>query len=354
MNISRHRLAVFAAIAVAGCFLCVEILLRMAGFHFQRGLSYMRFGYPNPGELHNVFIRDPELLWRMQPGFDFGEGFEPLNRKGFRGKDFEKEKGEGIIRIACLGDSVTFGREDESYPNILSHRLEELNEGSKYEVINMGVPGYSSWQGKKLLWKQAFDLEPDIIVWLFGWNDHWLAHGFKDSDQVIENSSVYEFRDRLQRLRIYQGLNFIIVKMTGKPAAKRQNRIFRVPLEQYKSILEEVGKECRDRGIPIIMLTAPAGFGLAELPDFFLILGFIDDEGSLPELHARYNQAVREVAKGQGAALVDADLIFKSEGVKNFFEQPEKDIIHPNRKGFELIADAIIEEMKAKGWINDN
>jgi lysophospholipase L1-like esterase len=351
---SRVRLFVFALIAVLGFFFCLEVFLRSAipGFRYQRGLGYMQFGYPDTEELHHIFYEDPELLFRMRPGIDFGEGFEPLNQRGFRGPDFETKKGKGVFRIVCLGDSVTFGREDADYPEILSQRLKELNPSQEYEVLNLGVPGYSSWQGKRLLERKVLGLGPDLIVWFFGWNDHWLAHGFPDSEQVPDSSVVYQLRDMLQKFRTYQALNLVVVKMSARDKRDRQSRRFRVPLAEYKDILEAVVRGCRDQGIPAILVTAPAGFGLGPLPDFFVPLGFIDEGQNLKELHAGYNQAVRDAAKGDGVSLVDAQLLFEKEGVKNFFDYPDKDIIHPNRRGFELLAEAILDEMKAGGWVS--
>ncbi len=354
MKPSRVRLFAFLLIAVLGFFFCLEVFLRVAapGFRYQRGLAYMQFGYPAPDDLHHIFYEDPELLFRMRPGFDFGAGFEPLNQKGFRGPDFEIQKEKGVFRIACLGDSVTFGREDASYPEILSIRLKGLNPDQEYEVLNLGVPGYSSWQGKRLLDKEVLNLDPDLIIWLFGWNDHWLAHGFSDSEQVPGSPVAYQLRDMLQRFRTYQALNFMVAKISARDRGARRSQKFRVPLTEYENILEAVVRECREFGVPLILVTAPSGFGLGELPDFLVPLGFIEKGENLARIHARYNRAVRDAAKGKGVSLVDAQLLFEKEGVKNFFDNPEKDIIHPNRRGFEFLVDAILDEMQARGWVS--
>ena len=57
--------------------------------------------------------------------------------------------------------------------------------GGKYEVINAGIPGYTSLQGERFLKSDLLKLEPDIVPIMFAWNDHWAAaSGIADKDQV--------------------------------------------------------------------------------------------------------------------------------------------------------------------------
>lgn len=82
-----------------------------------------------------------------------------------------------IIRIACVGDSITEGdglkdRANEAYPAILS---QELND--QYKVINFGQSGatllkngdWPYWE--KIAYKNVLAVEPDVIIILLGAND---------------------------------------------------------------------------------------------------------------------------------------------------------------------------------------
>ncbi len=329
---------IFSALAVLAFFAGLEIALRLAGFRYQRNLSYMQFGYPNRTELHQVFIPDPNLLFRMKPGYDFGEGFNPLNREGFRGKDFEKENPAGVFRIACLGDSVTFGTPEGSYPEMLEEILSREIPGKIFQVYNFGIPGYSSWQGKILLNQVFREYHPDLVIIFYGWNDLWLARGFSDSEQVIRGDlGLIKIRDRLSRFRTYQLLN-----QTAAAAAQKFSRPppekFRVPLPQSRKDFSEMVGAAQEKSALIILATAPAGFGIGPLPDYFEYLGFVKNAESLEQIHNRYNLVVRKAAAESGAPLVDLDLIYKEQGVKNFFDRPDQDIIHPNRAGLMLMA----------------
>src|SRR5688572_13260471 len=81
------------------------------------------------------------------------------------------------IRVACVGDSITYGygikdRERDSYPAQLGALL-----GSKWDVRNFGVNGatalkkgtrpYSGLQA----YQDALAFEPDIVVIKLGTND---------------------------------------------------------------------------------------------------------------------------------------------------------------------------------------
>ena len=350
---SRVKQIFFALIAAAIFFAGLEIGLHAVHFHYQRSLSYMEFGYPNRAELQQVFELDRELLFRMKPGYDFGPGFGPLNRQGFRGADFQKPKPEGMLRIACLGDSVTFGTMEGAYPEMLEQIFKLIQTGHAFQVYNFGVPGYSSWQGKRLLKEVIDQYHPDLVVIFYGWNDLWLARGFSDEEQSPKPEvAITKLRDQLSKLRTYQLLNKAVAAAQLK-TKKNQADKFRVSTDKYQSNIDEMVRLAQASGAKVVVATRPAGFGLAPLPDFFEYLGFTKDDKNLESIHDRYNQSARRAAQDNGAALLDLDLIFRERGVKNFFDKPDKDIIHPNRAGLELIAEsaaqAIISAIEPKG-----
>jgi acyl-CoA thioesterase I len=84
---------------------------------------------------------------------------------------------DGPIRVACVGDSITFGsqvedREKNNYPAVLGRLL-----GERYEVRNFGVSGATlQKQGDKPYWtldalKDVAAFKPQIVVVKLGTND---------------------------------------------------------------------------------------------------------------------------------------------------------------------------------------
>ncbi|MDB6054056.1 MAG: hypothetical protein JWN25_1579 [Verrucomicrobiales bacterium] len=83
----------------------------------------------------------------------------------------------GTIRIACVGDSITYGsgvekREENNYPKVLNNLF-----GPKFEVSNFGVSGATLLKhGDKPYWNEkaflaASNSKPDVVVIKLGTND---------------------------------------------------------------------------------------------------------------------------------------------------------------------------------------
>lgn len=89
-----------------------------------------------------------------------------------------KKNADGITKVACVGDSITYGDKSTnpakySYPSQMKQML-----GEGYEVRNYGISGttmtQSSWCPKYLDTQQSKDLQnwqPDIIIIMLGTND---------------------------------------------------------------------------------------------------------------------------------------------------------------------------------------
>ncbi|MGC9326409.1 MAG: SGNH/GDSL hydrolase family protein, partial [Candidatus Hinthialibacter sp.] len=74
------------------------------------------------------------------------------NQFGMRMRDVDLEKSPAVIRIAVMGDSCTFGwmlPENDSYARQLERILNETGS-QKFEALNFGIPGYTSFHGRLL------------------------------------------------------------------------------------------------------------------------------------------------------------------------------------------------------------
>ena len=81
------------------------------------------------------------------------------------------------IRVACVGDSITYGhgikdREHDTYPGLLSAML-----GEKYDVRNFGVSGTTTMMDTDMpymneqAYKDALAFNPQIVTIKLGTND---------------------------------------------------------------------------------------------------------------------------------------------------------------------------------------
>jgi lysophospholipase L1-like esterase len=90
------------------------------------------------------------------------------NSLGLRGAELPARKPAGRMRVLVLGDSMTYGlgvEDDETF----SARLEHLDP--RLEVLNAGVPGYSTAEELLLLQELGPRLQPDLVLLMFLPND---------------------------------------------------------------------------------------------------------------------------------------------------------------------------------------
>ena len=87
------------------------------------------------------------------------------------------EPSDGQIRVACVGDSITYGYgikgwKENAYPVVLGRLL-----GDKYCVNNFGYTGRTVQTDgnkpftKEKLYQKSLDYQPDIVVLMLGSND---------------------------------------------------------------------------------------------------------------------------------------------------------------------------------------
>jgi lysophospholipase L1-like esterase len=223
-------------------FLLIEIVLRAAYLGRNSLVKYVPLPYvvgddygPIPPWLDNLLILRPDdaLIWKNIPNARraYVDIFTPvwsdderitllrrfapwlpaafeanpvwriaLNAEGFRSQPFTTDKPAGAMRIACIGDSWTFGmnvNQDATYPSRLEALLKQQRPGADLDIMNFGVLGYSSFQGLALMKRRVLDLHPDVLLIGFGMNDSEVA-GYRDKD-VIQPGGVH-WRDRFKAI----------------------------------------------------------------------------------------------------------------------------------------------------------
>jgi hypothetical protein len=119
---------------------------------------------------------NPDRAFTIQPNADcvtLGVPFR-TNEFGFR-DDPSIPKTQGVFRIVCLGDSVTFGTgvaNRDTFPNVLESTLQRLSaQGQKVDVVNAAVSAYNVRNIRALLEETIDALQPDLVVYTFVEND---------------------------------------------------------------------------------------------------------------------------------------------------------------------------------------
>lgn len=119
---------------------------------------------------------DAKLVYELRPDLDMDFGHHRLrtNRHGFRAdRDYQTDKPAGVVRIVGLGDSGMFGwgvEQGEEYLSVLESNLNVHATSSRYETLNLAVPGYNSQLEVQMLKSYGLAYKPDIVV--VGWCDN--------------------------------------------------------------------------------------------------------------------------------------------------------------------------------------
>ena len=85
--------------------------------------------------------------------------------------NYATEKGQSTFRIIAIGDSHTYGLYVETrknYPELLENMLNDqviCGLYSKFEVINLGVPGYDLSYSYERFRRRGVKYKPDLVIW---------------------------------------------------------------------------------------------------------------------------------------------------------------------------------------------
>ena len=98
-----------------------------------------------------------------------------INSLGYRGPEITVPKPPNTYRIVSLGGSTTYGYFLDSYDKAYPHQL-QLALADEYgleniEVVNVGVPAYSTWESSVNFVLRVLDLEPDMVTIYHAVND---------------------------------------------------------------------------------------------------------------------------------------------------------------------------------------
>lgn len=213
-----------------------------------------------------------------------GGGFAYLYFNGMSGMSSTTEAEEGQIKVACVGDSITYGHGISGWPeNSYPHVLQELL-GDGYHVNNYGVSSYAVQEKADRSYRtlahyqECLAYDADIVVFMMGSND-------------------------------------------SKPENWKDAETFRMDLE---SLLDSFGDA------KIILCTPATAFFLEGQTEG------VTNHNIQPLMVDEIAQVVKEVAEEKGYTLLDIHALTA--------DHPEwftKDGVHPNNEGAAAIAKAV-------------
>ncbi len=332
--LSIPRRSAYSAFTALAFFGLLELALRAGGVAAESPFEWVGadFGSVFPHQ------RDDELFWSLVPNAEIPHAHEHLNAHGFRGDDFDDEKPRDTRRVLLLGDSNTFGI-GVSWDATFAHRLErwlDRTEGTHWEVLNMGVPGYSVVQMRRLLESDGARWGPDVVVVYAGaWNDYTPAVGLDDElvEAELERTSWTDLRTMGLAHRLIGSRPAHVSRRADYVTAWGERRERpdgpRVAADRFRANLVRICERATDLGAQPILIVPPAPR---------------ETRARFPE-GEEYAKVVRSLATD--FPVVDARAILGDldESALHLFT----DFIHPGVDGHETIAAALAAELAALG-----
>ena len=138
-----------------------------------------------------------DIIYTLKPNLN--DNFTGVNVKtnsfGMRSPERPIIKPSVTFRIALMGDSFAFGWGVDiksGFAQVIEDLLnQDLNGSPKVEVLNFGIPGYSTFQEVALFQERALQFEPDAVLVFLVDNDFDFPFFIKDSSK--ESGLVQSF-----------------------------------------------------------------------------------------------------------------------------------------------------------------
>jgi len=204
------------------------------------------------------YEKDQDMLFKLKPNKSFYWGYDVKHQTGKEGWRIGSKRINNVIepdiKIVVVGDSCTFGlgvSYDKTYGAVLEEKIkEEINQ--KTRVYNFGVPGFTSFQSKKLLEKVVPSLRPAIIICYLGANDGAPAMEYSDKE-YYENINIH-YRSFIYRLLRYSN----VFKLLQAKRYKTKIQLLEESIEHlpqdtdwFKLSLPDLMIELEQRGITL-------------------------------------------------------------------------------------------------------
>jgi lysophospholipase L1-like esterase len=258
-HFSRRRSFFLSSLIVGGLLGGAEVVLRLVGV--ASPVRPALVARTVDIDIEFPFMRaDAELLWALRPGYrgEFLGRPVSINALGLRGADVAVGRSPGRRRVACFGDSITFGygvADDETY----AARLDALLSARGVEAVNAGVTGYTTYQVLRHLRRLAPRVEMDVASFCVGWND--ASSRPVDDPTYARRMRAATALDGLARhVYLYRWAKGLYVNaMMGRAEREWETGHLgnRVPPDQYRDNLAAIVSECRSRGIRPVFVGLP-------------------------------------------------------------------------------------------------
>jgi lysophospholipase L1-like esterase len=253
------------------------------------------------------------------------------NSRGLRDREYSYERPGDLFRIVVIGDSQTFGLGGVEAAETFSKRLEGSAPG--LQVINMGVPAYSTDQEYLYLQSEGIKYRPNLVVLAVYENDFVITFDSWDNSIglpkcyfTLNNGNLQYHPPQASLLYKWSNWSYLsgivldrhrkLSRGAGWQPAPKLNTVDQQEL--FKRFLIEMHRICRPAGADFLVMYIPVH---GQKKRFAL------------------QDAMAEAAANDGFRTLDlTTTLLEANQLQPAYIDGD---IHLNRRGHQIVADAL-------------
>lgn len=212
-------------------------------------------------------------VWNDRPNVYY------LNERSGGNRDYyyPLEKDPGHYRIVVVGDSFTYGFGnlfDDSFVKRLERIMNSNANQPQVEVLNFGVPGYSTQMEIRLVKEALMKYHPDLIILEITLNDPEIKptaighESMKDRmGSFVAQGGIYDY---------WRSLGWIVARIRNARSYTEYKEYFqklfkdRDTLQNFRLSLREIAFKCKESRTPLVAMVFPLlSFPMDDTYPFF-------------------------------------------------------------------------------------
>lgn len=277
--------------------------------------------------------------WRDRPANFYMPESTVDNRDFF----YPAAKEPGTFRVIVVGDSFTFGGKlqfDDTFPKRLERMLNLNRNHRRVEVLNWGVPGFSTRNEEVLVRRAGRDFHADLVILEITLNDpelkpYKVTHSFQDNQgDVVVSHWIFNYWKSLGYLvrRIYNTITHDDYKKYYFDLYEKQDT-----WNNFKIGIRRIHQIASTEKVPVLGVIFP----LFSHP--------LDERYPFAPLHEKIEQYL------SSQSFPYLDLFSNYQGIppERLQAMPGKDS-HPNEIAHRIAADAIYHELLLRDLVPED
>lgn len=330
-------------------FAALLFLIPLTGVLIGGEIILRAYNYLRLSSATIILSKNKNLIYEHKPLTTYKNKFGitvHFNSQGFIGNELGPKSADKV-RVLGLGDSITealYLAQNDRYLDLAASLLSrKLNR--EVEVINAAVGGYNTQQELELLKTKGINTRPDLVILGLCLNDFVnIKPDLRRSvfGRILEvrgdNSKARHFDFLYRHSQLYKFVYDFLANTKNMMLTSRDHQRFlynyHLKLDEnewriWQYTIDSIVGLCRQNNISLIILIFPLRSQLerGELVSYAPLVKFLQD---------------KNVDFVDFSALLYASLEAGSE----VFE--ERDMIHPNKLGHQIIAQGLVDYIVAK------